>query len=354
MQKDLFIKKTETIKSVLKKLGDSAEKVLLIVDDNGRKLLGTITDGDIRSLILRGGGLSGSIEGIYNEHPLFIHEKDYEPSVIRDIFLNKKVTMLPVVDEDMNVVDLLTWSKFFSEPEARILQEVDMPVIIMAGGKGTRLDPFTKVLPKPLVPIGEKPIAELIIDEFRKYGIDKYFFTLNYKAELIESYFDGMEKDYAVHYIRENDFYGTAGSLILLKDKVNGSFIVSNCDVIVKADYADVAKIHMKNNADLTILSSIKHYKIPYGVVDFGKGGRVREIKEKPEYSFVINTGVYIINSDMLEFIPENAHFDMTDLIRILIKNGKNVITYPVNENDYIDIGEWEEYKRAVNRLGMI
>ncbi|MBI5789053.1 MAG: CBS domain-containing protein [Candidatus Schekmanbacteria bacterium] len=350
MERDFFIHELETIKDTLKKLDKTAGKALFIVDAEN-KLLGAISDGDIRRHILKGGGLEGNIREIYNRNPVCVLNSACTPEIIKKIFLEKKIAILPVVDENKIIIDLLIWDKFFSKQDFKPISKLNIPVVIMAGGKGVRLDPFTKILPKPLIPIGDKPIIELIISEFRKFGIEDYFLTLNYKAELIESYFNGLEKDYEIKYAREDDYYGTAGSLKLFENSIKGTFILSNCDVIVKANYSEVLKIHAESQAVLTILSSIKHYKIPYGVVNFIQGGKVTNIIEKPEYTFTINTGAYILNSDVLQYIPEKTRFDMTDLIKLLIEQGKQVITYPVNENDYIDIGEWEEYRKVVDKF---
>ena len=221
----------------------------------------------------------------------------------------------------------------------------------MAGGKGTRLEPFTKILPKPLIPVNDKPIIELIIDEFRRQGGRQYYLILNYKGEMIEAYFSGVDKDYDLKYLRENEFLGTAGGLKTLNGAIVNDFIVSNCDVIVKADFQQVIALHKKQKAAMTVLSSIQHHKIPYGVISFAEEGLVTDIMEKPEYTMTINTGVYVLSKEALAFIPDNEYFDMTDLIKRLIESGRKVITYPVNGNEYIDIGQWEEYRQAVDKL---
>jgi NDP-sugar pyrophosphorylase family protein len=168
---------------------------------------------------------------------------------------------------------------------------------------------------------------------------------------MIKAYFDSIERDYSIGYIWEKEFLGTAGGLAYLKDALNETFIVSNCDIIVKADYADVIRFHKKNNASLTILSSIQHITIPYGVIEYRNGGKVSSITEKPEFSFTVNTGVYIVEPECLKLIRTDGVFHMTNLIESLLRAGKTVLTYPVNNKDYIDIGQWDEYQKNVNAL---
>ena len=168
---------------------------------------------------------------------------------------------------------------------------------------------------------------------------------------MIRAYFEGVEHKYNIEYVREREFLGTAGSLRLLGESVPVKFFVSNCDIIVKADFAKVAEFHDQSESWLTIVSAIQHNKLPYGVVDFGLGGKVTEIREKPEYSFTINTGVYLLDSRCIEFIPEGRPFDMPDLIKALMADGKPVHTYPLNESEYIDVGQWDEYRSAIDKI---
>lgn len=352
LNKNILAYETETIKEILKKLDKTAEKVLLVIDD-AKRLMGTITDGDIRRYILKGKELENDIREIYNQRPIYIRKNDYSTDKVKDMLIKNKIELIPILDEDNKVVDFITWSKVFSNGEIStfIESKINIPVVIMAGGRGARLDPYTTVLPKPLIPIGDKPIIEIIIDEFKKQGASEYYLTLNHKAKMIEAYFSNIEKDYKLKFIKEEDFLGTAGSLKLLEQQISTTFIVSNCDVIVKANFEEVINFHQEQQAQLTMLSSIQHYKIPYGVIKFSEGGRVTSLIEKPEYTFSTNTGVYVLDKECLKSIPKNKHFDMTDLAESLIKNNKKVIIYPVNEGDYIDIGQWEEYKKAIERL---
>lgn len=349
---DFFIQRDGSIKDALKKLDKTAEKALLVVQAEG-KLLGTITDGDVRRFILNGGSLEDTIAKVYNKKPIYLKQNEFSLAKAKDIFITNKIDLIPIVDEHNKVIDFTTWSQVFSGKDIlkAARSKIDIPVVIMAGGRSTRLEPVTKIIPKPLIPIGDKPIVEIIIDEFKKQGVNNYYLILNYKSEMIESYFNNIERDYGIQYIKEAEFHGTAGGLRLLEEKIGKHFIVSNCDVIVRANFEEVIDFHKKHGASLTVLSSFQHYSIPYGVVIFEEGGQVLGIQEKPEYTFMVNTGVYILNKECLGFIPKGTHFDMTDLIKILIKSRKKVFTYPVNENDYIDIGQWEEYKKAVEKI---
>lgn len=351
---DIFINENASIIEALKKLDKTAEKVLIVAGKD-QKLMGAVTDGDIRGYILKGKKLTNGIKDVYNSNPFYIKKEDYTPEAVKDILLKNKIELLPVVDGDKRVIDFVTWSQAFSSEESRIHkgEKIDVPVLIMAGGKGTRLEPFANIFPKALIPIGDKTVIELIIDKFKEQGVNKFYLMLNYKGELIEAYFNSLEKDYSVKYVKENKFMGTIGGLSLLKKNIEDIFIVSNCDVMVKANFSEVIKFHKEQKASMTILSSIKHYRIPYGVVNFKTGGKVVNIMEKPEYTFSINAGVYIFNKELLRLIPKNSYFDMTDLIKLLLKKKERVVTYPVNENDYIDIGEWEEYRKAIEKMRM-
>ena len=347
-----------TIKEALKKLDETAEKTLLVTDDS-RRLLGTLTDGDIRRYIIRTGKLNGTIEKIFNRKPITIHISEVSnTNMIRKILLRKKIEVLPVLDDNNRIVDYLTWSQVFSKDGTSINYKkngtLNIPVVIMAGGRGTRLKPFTQVLPKPLIPVGDKTIVEHIMDKFRSFGITKFFMLLNYKSELIKAYFNGTVRDYQIEFLTEDRFLGTVGGLSLLKDKIHSDFILSNCDVLVDTDYEKVLEFHRSNEAWLTAITAILHYRIPYGVVNTCRGGLVKSIQEKPEHSFQINTGVYVFKREVLEYIPKDKPYDMNELIEKLLEEDKKVLAYPVSEGDYIDIGQWDEYRKALSKLSSV
>jgi dTDP-glucose pyrophosphorylase len=352
MNRDLLIRQSVSIKTALQVLNKTAMKVLFVTDDE-RKLIGSLTDGDIRRAILKDFSLENSIEEVFNKKPAYLVEGNYLDSDIKELFLKQRIELIPIVGDRGEIIDIISWNDHFGEKKIDDYKgpSIGIPVIIMAGGKGTRLAPFTNVLPKPLIPIGEKTIIELIIDEFLKYGASKYILTLNYRGEMIRAYFEGLEHDYPVHYVREDDFYGTAGSLTLVSSWIENTFIVSNCDIIVKANYSDILNFHKRSKAMLTIVSSLQTHKIPYGVVDFKAGGVVTGIREKPEFTFPINTGVYFLEKECLDYIPRNTVFHMTNLIDALLNKGQLVVTYPISEAEYIDIGQWDQYHKVISEI---
>jgi dTDP-glucose pyrophosphorylase len=352
MLKNLIITPDITINDVLKRLNNTSQKVLLVVDENER-LIGSINDGDIRRGILSGAVLENSISKIYNKKPIFIVESEYDFDQVKKHFIDNKIDLIPVIDKEEKIIDYITWDRAFSKCKSDIVpyEKINIPVVIMAGGKGKRLEPFTQVLPKPLIPIADKTIAEHIMEQFKKNGVNEFYLTLNYRGEMIQAYFNSINHLLNLHFIFEDDYYGTAGSLRLISKEISELFIVSNCDILVKADYADVIQFHQSNNADLTIMSAFQHHKIPYGVIDFGENGIVTRISEKPETTVAINTGVYVVNRDCIEMIPENVVFHMTDLIEKLIQNNRKVCTYPVNSDNYEDIGQWDEYHKTVRKF---
>ena len=356
----ITVSEDDNIIMALKKLNEGSKRVLLVVNGD-RKLKGTLTDGDIRRYILKTGTLEGKVKNVYNRKPVTVSMDDINNKgrkFVKRIFKKHKIPILPVIDEEGNIQGYIEWSSIIDEDiEEEKIEKLpeDVPVVIMAGGKGTRMRPFTSVLPKPLIPVGEKTAVEYIIDEFRKFGVKRFILTLNYKGEIIETYFKTLQKDYEVDFIWEPEYLGTCGSLKFLEDRddIPENFIVSNCDIVVKANFKEIFDFHVKRSSVFTSVTSIQHYKIPYGVVETGEGGKILNIKEKPEYTFQINTGVYIVNKKALKLIPF-GYFDIPDLINVLLKNKYNVFAYPVKEKDYIDLGQWDEYRKAIKILSLI
>ena len=343
-----LVKKDVSVKSAMSQMGVVGEKILFVVGDDN-EFLGSLTDGDIRRWVLKAKDLSASLNNIYNKNAISV-KKNYELEYIKKIMLDDKITAIPVVDNNI-ISDILLWEQVFAgnDPGPRKLLKAD--VVIMAGGKGSRLGPFTNVFPKALIPVGDKPMVSIIIEKFVKQGAKRFFITLNHNGKMIEFYFENIEKDFFIKYIYEKSFLGTAGSLTLLPKNISDTVLVSNCDIIVDTDYSDFIRFHEENNNMLTVVGSMQQHVIPYGVIAFGENGEIKAIKEKPEYDLMVNTGLYILSKKALKYIPENKVFNMTDLIEVLLSNQESVKVFPVAEKAYIDVGQWDEYKKAITDM---
>ncbi len=344
---DLFINKDLSIKNAIRKLDETAKKILLVTEDH--KLKGIITDGDIRRWILKNGDLNQSASLIMNTSPMFVYEKDVIHA--KEILKDKMIEAMPVLNDKEEVMDIIFWNERFSTKFYQ--QTLENPVVIMAGGKGTRLEPYTRIIPKPLIPIGDTPIVERIINRFNEYGCNEYYMTVNYKKNMIRAYFDDLEKNYSVDYVEEDKPLGTAGSLYLLKDQLKETFFVSNCDILIEGNYSDMMKYHKENNNKITLISSLVHYTVPYGVIVIDEGGSVKEMKEKPEYDYLVNTGMYILEPECLKDVPEDTCFHITDLINKYIDEGEKVGVYPVSESAWLDMGQYKEMENMMEKLGV-
>ena len=349
MNKKIIINSDVTVRQAMKVLDKTMGKCLLVVDKNN-KLLGTLTDGDIRRSILAGSNISGDISSSYNSKATVLVKEKYTEEEAKHYFLDLKLDVIPIVDENHLVVDYLTWSSIAGKSKPEILLR-NVPVVIMAGGRGTRLEPFTKVLPKPLVPVDGKPIIEHIIDRFTKLGCNDFYLTINYKAIILKAYFQELQPSYQVHFIEERDPLGTAGCLRFLDGNFNQPFFVSNCDIIIKTDYIKLYEFHQKGGYDVTLVASAKEYIIPYGTCELNSDGDLSHINEKPKYDFLINTGLYVLNPDVLKLIPKNSFYHITHMIEDVKNQGKKVGVYPIDDDAWIDVGQWTEYKQAVGKL---
>lgn len=347
--KKVLVTPEQTIKQVLMHMDIVGQKTMFVVNKEN-KLLGTVTDGDVRRWILRGFGLNKSVSKIMNTNPVFLRE-DYSKEEAKSLMVSKVIECIPVINEHGQIISATWWVDFFDNVFKRH-NPINVPVVIMAGGQGSRLAPFTNVLPKPLVPIQDKPIIELIIDKFADAGCKAFYLSVNYRANLIKAYFSDLECNYKINYVQEDMPLGTAGSLSLLKDTIKETFFLSNCDILIEADYSDMLNFHILNKNKITLVTSIKHYTIPYGVCEIKDGGCLKKVIEKPEYDFFVNSGLYILEPEVLSDIPRKKIYNMTDLINSYMKKKKKVGVYPISEKSWIDIGEWDKLQEMLKRIG--
>ena len=345
--KKIMISENNTIIDCMKTLNKTGLKCLIVVDKH-KKLLGTLTDGDIRRGILSGMDVKKKkIKTIYSKKPLYLIEGKYTNNQAKKILSKYKENLLPIVNDRNYVVSYINWSEVFGFKKNYSLRKVT--TVIMAGGLGTRMQPFTQVLPKPLIPINGKPIIEHIINKFLSYGVKRFNLSVNYKSKILKLFFDELKPNYSVKLTDENKPLGTAGGLAFYKKKINNPFFVTNCDIIINTNYEDIYNFHKKNKNDITIVASAKNYTIPYGVCELNSEGNLLRIKEKPKYNLLTNSGLYILNPNILDLIKKNKFYHMTNLITDAKKRKKKIGVYPIDENSWIDIGQWSEYKKAIN-----
>ncbi len=339
-----------TVVDALQKIDTNARGILFVVEKD-RKLTGVVTDGDIRRWLIKTGELQGKVSSFMNCNPKVIYRKELADA--QNFMVRQSITALPVVTSKGVVLDILFREAGKKSVAERKRDLEHVPVVIMAGGKGTRLYPYTKILPKPLIPIGDIPIMERIIDHFQDYGISDFTVTVNYRKSMIKSYFADIAKDYRLTYVEEDKPLGTAGSLQLIDRKFTQPFVVTNCDILVHADYADIYRYHKESGNELTIVTALKNIIVPYGVIHSSENGAVESMEEKPKLSYFVNTGMYILNPDLLNEIPENTFYHMTDLADHLLSENRKVGMYPVSEDSFLDMGEFEEMHRMEKKLNL-
>ncbi len=341
---NVLIHEDSSILQAMRTFDESGRKTVFIVNDEN-VLLAALSEGDVRRFILSGGDLNESVKVIANYKPRSLKEDEKDDAY--DFLRRHNIQGLPIVDDEGHVIDTVFWSENHYKKQG----ELFCPVVMMAGGKGTRLYPYTRILPKPLIPVGEKPIAELIMDSFAEYGIGRMVMVVNHKKNMIKSYFGEVEKPYTIEYVDEDKPLGTGGGLALLKGKVNETFILTNCDILIEEDYSKIFAHHKEEGNMITMVCSLRNFQVAYGVVEFGEHGNITSMKEKPEFSFFTNTGIYIVEPEVLDYIKDDEFIGFPDVINRLKDDGKKVGVYPINENTWMDMGQLDELSKMENRL---
>jgi dTDP-glucose pyrophosphorylase len=347
---NLLVKDNISISVAMEVLQKTSEKCLLVINNNG-KFIGSLTDGDIRRFILKGNDLNSTIKKAYNKKPICLNEKEVNKKLVKDLLISQKIDLIPIVNDEMKLVDYITWTKDYGEKKLKQKNSLNASVVIMAGGKGTRLEPFTKILPKPLIPIHDKPIIEHIISRFTNFGINDFHLTVNFKSKILIAFFEELQPKYSLHFVIEKEPLGTAGSIRSFHNKFAHPFFVTNCDTVIDVDYHDLYNFHQSNGFEITIAASMKQYIIPFGTCNLNKDGHLETISEKPEFNFLVNTGLYVLSPEVINLIPKNKMYNITDLIEDTKKKGMKVGVYPISESSWIDVGQWSEYHKAVEKL---
>ena len=336
--KDIILKPTSTIKEALAVIDKGAMQIALIVDAD-EKLLGTLTDGDIRRGLLSGLTLNSSIENIYFKKPTLANINDTKESIIQKA-IRKQIYQIPIVDDEGRLVKIEDLAKLLKTNTKK------NRVVLMAGGLGTRLRPLTQNTPKPLLKVGNRPILETIIENFVKYGFINITISVNYKADMIKKHFgDGSALGVNIDYIEEEKRLGTAGSLSLIQDRPQEPFFVMNADLLTNVNFEHLLDYHSFENAIATMCVREYDYRVPYGVIQT-EGSRILSIEEKPVHKFFVNAGIYMLSPQVFEYIPKDEFYDMPTLFEDIIKGGLKTVSFPIHEY-WLDIGRVSDFEQA-------
>lgn len=352
MNKELVKRRTispsTSLLDAMKKMDEVKVKNLFVFQEE--RFCGLLTIGDIQRAIIKSIPLTEQVGKILNTTKIYASVDD-SIDEIKEKMHQIWADCMPVLDKEGNLKDIVFWKDVSRDDVQSERQPIHLPVVIMAGGKGTRLKPITNVIPKPLVPIGDKTILETILDQFEEIGCTKFYMSVNYKADIMKYYLSQLDHQYDIEFFQEDKPLGTIGSVSLLKGKITTPFFVSNCDSINEQDYRDVYDYHVENHNDLTIVTMVKTFKIPYGVIETGEDGLMTALSEKPELTYQVNTGVYILNPSCIDEIPEGEFFHITHLMEKIKARGGRVGCFPVSEQAWKDMGEWPEYLKIINVL---
>ena len=342
-----LVKADRSVKEVIQHMEENFLKAVLITQGD-RELLGIFSLGDMRHFFLNGGKLSDSITVAMNKEPIVF----FSALEVEEDKKHRELIIYPIINENREVINVITDEKERNGLGVSNALE-SIQVVIMAGGKGTRLYPYTKILPKALIPIGDYTISERIINNFQQYGCKHFVMILNHKANMIKTYFEEIDKEYRIDFEKESKFLGTGGGLALLKGKINNTFFLSNCDILIDADLECIYKTHKKEKNKITFVCAMKDVVIPYGIIETDSYGKITEIKEKPEFSFLTNTGVYVVEPEVIEELVDDEFIHLPDIAKRYIEKGEKVGVFPISEKSWMDMGQFNEMDSMVKRLGV-
>ncbi len=331
-----------TILEAMQRIDGNTYGIMFVTDGYGH-LKGCLTDGDVRRYLLSGGKLEDCVLSAMNKAPK--HARSIEEAT--KLFHKKNYIAIPIIDGDKRIVSIYMGDGEVEVPKVSL----NIPVVINAGGKGTRLDPYTRVLPKPLIPVGELPIIEHIMQRFMAYDCSQFHIIVNYKKQIMKGYFAENEGKYDISWYDEEQPLGTGGGLTLLKGKLHETFFFTNCDNLLMSNYDSISRFHQEHNNIITMICAYKNLQIPYGVVEMGINGAIKEMKEKPQMSFLTNTGIYVVEPEVLDDMEDGVSIGFPDVVERQKEKGRNVAIYPVSENDWLDMGQLPELENMRKKL---
>lgn len=341
---DIVVKDTQSLLETMRKIDETSLQFAIVVDEENH-LLGTVTDGDIRRGILRGEGLEVPICTIMNTTPITA-KSNLSISKYQHLMKSKKLKQLPIVNEHNQVVDVL-----FIDTLQLVTNKNQ--VVLMLGGLGTRLRPLTNDIPKPMLKVGNKPIIETIIEGFKQYGYTNFIFSVNYKKEVIQNYFQAGEAfGITIDYVEEEKRMGTAGALSLIENRPTEPFFVMNGDLLTQVNFDQLMQFHLEHDTVATMCVREYEYQVPYGVIETN-GTDLTAIMEKPIHRSFVNAGIYVLSPEVFDYIPNETYYDMPTLFEALIKKGQKTTVFPIHEY-WLDIGQMDDFDRADEEFAKI
>lgn len=346
-----IITSNESLKDAMRQMDSERIKLLLVIDNENR-FIAPLSMGDIQRFYLQHNSFNATVGEVVKNRKSIVASLAHSRHDIKKEMQEKRLEAMPILTSDNHLVRIIEWNEIIDEKPP--VTHIDVPVVIMAGGKGTRMQPLTHVIPKPLIPLGDKSILEHIIKNYADAGCNKFWISINYKAEMIQHYMNQLDTSTLdISYLYEKEFQGTAGSLHLLTSKVNGPIIVCNCDILIESDYFAILEHHKTSQNELTAIAAVHEREVPYGVFECGHDGVLEKLEEKPTYSYLVNTGMYILESHLLSDIPKQGVFHMTDLINFIQARGGKVGIYPISQGSWFDIGNWDDYRKVCRKLNL-
>lgn len=338
---ELIISDSTSLMDAMRKMDEIGRKLLIVVKESN--FISLISLGDIQRAIIKNIDLNSAVSVISREINV-VGNLENSMDEIRQMMISIRAEFLPIIDAQGNIEKVYFWNDFFDIHSIANKVQLTNKVVIMAGGLGTRVQPFTNVIPKPMLPVNGRSFLEEIIYRFAFYSIKDFYISVNYKADLIKFYMNSLNLPFNINFFSEETPRGTIGGVLGLKGRFKEAFFVSNCDILIDADYSEIVKYHTTNKFDITLVAAVLTNKSEYGTLTTGEMGELISLEEKPRINYKINTGMYLIEPGLIDLIPEEGVFHVTDLIERVRKMGGRVGVFPVSERSWRDYGTLNAY----------
>ena len=341
--RDYMIDSSKSVADAMVQLEQAGRKILFVAPDD--KVCGVVTDGDIRRYLLAGSDIHAPVMQAAAKNPITLN--GYNEAAARKLLAEKDIPCVPMIDRFGKLHALV----FAKETIHRETEPINTPVIVMAGGLGTRLKPYTEILPKPLIPVGNITITEQILNRFKKFGCYDFYLVVNHKRNLIKSYFSEVDNGANLVFVDEDKPLGTGGGLSFFKGKFDGPVLVTYCDSVIEADYGEILERHIQQGNVFTMVCARKTVSIPYGVIEMSESHELTSLLEKPSYEFLTNTGLYVVSPQFIDMVPDDTFTPITDIVQQCKDKGLRVGVYTIDDECFVDIGQLEDLESVEQKL---